>query len=91
MQVSPGTDGNTQQRFAQSPETTMGPVNLGATFPMFDRLAYHSLEHIHNNWFGSSSSPFHGHGGLKELYTNGSFCKFIAMDKQKKEADKKML
>jgi len=86
-----GTPGNPERTNPGPPDTTTEPCSINVVFPSFDRLAYHSLEQIYDDWFGSPSTPFHGHGGLKALHTNRAFRAYIATNKQKKEADKKML
>ena len=70
--------------------TTDSPLATNG-IPVFDRLAYDSVELIYEDWFGEGDNEYREHGGVRALYTNKQFRKNLGADKKKRESDKKML
>ena len=81
--VSTITGRNSQATIDTSPETN--------GIPVFDRLAYDSVELIYDDWFGVGNNEYGEHGGVKALYLNKQFRKNLGEDKKKRASDKKML
>ena len=87
---SPATTTATRTTALPPPDS---PDTLPETngIPVFDRLAYDSVELIYKDWFGEGENAYREHGGVKSLYNNKLFRKNLGDDKKKRQSDKKML